>query len=357
MPANVDGTKAAYARKPAWHGIGTVKEEGMMSAAECLAVLNPSGESIRKGKVTVTIFVPDGKGGMKEVVVDAPEYAGLVDFDSDTQQFRTLAVNGQNYPDFQREEQFKFADEVIGHVDGSHYEAAVNLKNGKQTVLTAYLGDYVLDPNGIADQNKRFLWIFNSWDTSWALRLKMGDFRVECANMAAVALRGSSDTNQIGSDWSTRHTSNISQRVEEAAAFLGLWRAHENLFEAQAEHMIHCELDDNAFGRIIDGLFTAENPKTQQMETDKEAVETVRMTYELSASSRDIHSTIWGGFNAVTEYNDWVQKVRPTKSASMNERRLLRQVEDPSGLKQNAWDRFWDLAADTKPFKMPDLAS
>jgi phage/plasmid-like protein (TIGR03299 family) len=357
VPADIDGSKAAYARKPAWHGIGTVKEEGMMTAEECIAVLNPSGEPIRKGRVTVTVMVPDGKGGYKDVVVEGPEYSGLVDFDSDSDTYRLLAVNSKDYGLMQREEQFRFADEVIGQIDGAHYEAAVNLKNGKQTVLTAYLGDYVLDPGGIADKNKRFLWIFNSWDTSWALRLKMGDFRVECANMAAMALRGSSDSNVIGSDWSTRHTANIKDRVEEAASFLGFWKVHEDLFVAQAEHMIHTPLDDNAFGRIITDLFTVDNPKTGMKETDKEAVETVRMTYELSASSRDIHETIWGGFNAVTEYNDWVSKVRATKSASMGERRFLRQIEDPKGLKQEAWDSFWDLATAVKPFKMPDLVS
>lgn len=354
MPADVDGSKAAYGlRKPAWHGLGSVFD-GYMTAEQCLAVLNPTGEPVRKSYRLIGYFIGDDG---QEYQVETPEDVMLSDFDSDTKTHRPLSVVKKDYGLIQREEQFRFADEVIGMVDGAHYEAAVNLKKGRQTVLTASLGDYVLDPNGIADRNRKYLWIFNSWDYSWALRLKMGDFRIECANMAAMALRGSSDENKIGADWSTRHTSNVTERVAEAAEFLGFWKVHENLYEAQAEHMIHTQLDDNAFGRIITNLFTADNPKTGMKETDTEAVETVRMTYELGAAGRDIQGTIWGGFNAVTEYNDWVSKVRATKNASSSERRFLRGLEDPKGLKQTAWDRFWDLAADVKPFSMPDLAS
>lgn len=348
MPAEIDGTKAVYARKPAWHRIGTVKEEGWFTAEEAIAVLNPTGEPIRKGKVTITILDGDGN----EVVVPFPEKSGVVDFDHESGKFRPLSVMDKDYGLMQREQQFTFVDEVIGQVNGAHYEAAVNLRNGKQTCLTAYLGDFVLDPNGIADKNKKFLWSFNSWDGSWALRLKFGNFRVECANMAAMALRGSTDKNVMGSEWSTRHTANISSRVSEAAAVLGLWHDYEVVYEAQAEHMIHVPLLDNTFQRVIDGLFTAENPKTGQVETDREAAEQVRTIYELSASQRDIFETVWGGFNAAVEYHDWATKVRGSKSTSVSERRFLRQVEDPTGFKQQAWDRFWNVATDNKPFDM-----
>ena len=48
MPAELDSQRAIYARKPAWHGLGVVKEEGWFSAEEALAVLNPNNEPIRK---------------------------------------------------------------------------------------------------------------------------------------------------------------------------------------------------------------------------------------------------------------------------------------------------------------------
>lgn len=350
MPHEVDGSKAVYARTPAWHRIGTVLEDqDAFSAEQALAVLNPSGEKIRKGSVTGTFIDGDGK----KITVEFPEKAMIVDFDHETQAWRPLSVMDKSYPDFQREDQFRFMDEVIGQVDGAHYVSAVNLRNGKQTCLTSFLGDFVLDKNGIADRNKKFLAGFNSWDGSWALRLKWLNFRVECANMAAMALRGSTDDNVMGSDWSTRHTSNIRDRVREASSVLGLWQSYEVLYEAQAEHMIHAPLHTDAFERVITGLFTAENPKTGQVETDREAIEEVRTIYELSPAQQDIFGTVWGGFNAVVEHHDWAVKVRGGKNTTVSERRFLRQVEDPKGAKQQAWDRFWDVAVDVKKFKVP----
>lgn len=353
MPAEVDGNKAIYAIDPAWHGIGTVVKEGTFTAERALAVLNPSGEPIRKSYKLVGYFYDDDGN---EYSVESPEDIMLSDFDSDEGQNRALSVVKKDYGLIQREEQFKFADAVIGMIDGAHYEAAVNLRDGKQTVLTAYLGDYALDPNGINDRQKKFLWIFNSWDRSWSFRFKFGDFRVECANLAAMALRGSTDQNVIGSDWSTKHTTNIMERVEEASRFLGLWKVHEELFRAQAEHMIQTPLDPNAFTRIIDGLYKTKNKTTNQMEVDAKATTEVRVIHELSAAGRDIMGTVWGGFNAVTQHHDWMKVPRGSQKTSADEMRFVKQVEDPTGIKQAAWDVFWDYAKEVKPFTMPDLA-
>lgn len=352
MPHQVD--RALYARKPGWHGMGTVKEEGMFSAREALHELDPDSYGTRKGRVVV--YVKDDNGNEVAVELGFEDQAGIVGWDYTEQQFRGLSIMARDYGNVQLDDLFEAVDLVVGAVEGSHYEAAVKLRKGKQVVLTVYLGDYVLDPGGIADKGKRFLWAFNSWDGSWALRFKFGDFRIECANMAAMALRGSSDTDVVGTDWSTRHTPNIMQRVNEIKSFLGLWSVHEKLYEAQAEHMIHTALDPNAFTRIIDGLFEVKNKETGQLEVDREATTKVRTVHELSASSADIRETIWGGFNAVTEYHDWMLVPRGSKTASSQERRFVNQVEDPKRLKQRAWDEFWNLAQDVKPFTMPDLA-
>jgi hypothetical protein len=351
MPAEVDGDRAIYAIKPAWHGIGTVVKEGTFTAERALAVLNPSGEPIRKSFKLVGHFYDDDG---QEYTIESPEHTMLADM-GDTDH-RELSIVKQDYGLVQREEVFKMADAVIGMIGGAHYEAAVNLREGRQTVLTAFLGDYVLDEKGIGDRGKRFLWIFNSWDRSWAFRFKFGDFRVECANLAAVALRGSSDQNVIGSDWSTKHTVNIMNRVEEAKNLLGLWQVHERIFQAQAEHMIHTPLHKDKFVRIIDDLYQTKNKTTGQLETDKKAATEAKVTYELSAANRDIIDTVWGGFNAVTQQHDWVKAPRGSSKTTADEMRFVKQVEDPTGLKQRAWDAFWQYAQDAKPFKMPELA-
>jgi phage/plasmid-like protein (TIGR03299 family) len=349
MPAEYD--RGVYAKKPAWHRFGEVKTD-FFTAQEAIDSLDPSGEGVIKANIKL-VFV-DSKG--VEHRIDMPQKVGLVDWDEANQSWRPQSVMDKDYGLVQLGELFAFMDAVIGMVDGAHYDAAVKLRKGRQTVLSAYMGNYVLDPNGIADRQEKFLWGFNSLDGSWALRLKKGEFRIECANMAAMALRGSTDEVKIGTDWSTRHTQNVMNRVEEAKSALQMWHRHDVLFQAQAEHMIQTPIHDNAFDRIVTGLYTDINPKTNQSEADREAIETVRMTYELGKSTRDITGTVWGAFNAVTEYEDWLVKVRAGRSAGEAEKRLVRQLEDPDDRKQHAWDRMWDYAEDAKKFVMPDLA-
>jgi len=333
--------------------IGFVKEEGFFTAREGLHALDPDSYGTRKGRVVVYVEDDDGN----EIAVPFDNHAGIVDWDYNEQVFRGLSIMARDYGNVQLDELFEMCDVIVGLIDGAHYEAAVKLRQGKQVVLTIYLGDYVLDPNGVADKGKRFLWAFNSWDGSWALRFKFGDFRIECANMAAMALRGSTDKGVVGSDWSTRHTTNIMERAAEAKSFLGLWSVHEKLYAAQAEHMIHTPLSSGAFDRIIGELYKTKDKTTGQMEPDEKVLTEVRVTRELSAAGRDIRDTVWGGFNAITEHHDWVTVPRGSAKTSVEEMRFVKQLQDPTGLKQAAWDAFWDYANDVNPtFKLPELA-
>ena len=357
MPHEIDGSKAVYGEgRRAWHGIGTVMD-GLLTAEECLQVLDPAQIPIQRAEVSLTFTINDENGKPKKVTIPAPDFSGVVDWDHDSSEYRALSIMARDYPIVQIRDQFRFMDDVIGQIDGAHYANGIRLRKGKQTVITAFLGDYVLDPKGIADHNQRYLAGFNSYNGSWALRLKWLGFRPDCANMAAMALRGSTDANVIGSDWSTKHTSNIMNRVNEAKSVLGFMQRHQVVSQAMEEHMIHVPLATDTFVRVIRGLFTDLNPKTNQVETDEEAVNTCIYQRELSPSSKDIADTMWGGFNVVTEYNDWVvgQKARGSRTMSVNEQGFIRAVEDPKGLKQRAWDSFWDEAAEAKPFKMPDL--
>lgn len=325
MPAEIDKDRAIYARTPAWHKIGTVKEDGWFTAEEALKVLNPNNEPIFKTKVGVFV---NGEW------VEADDFSGIVERDpDDPSTYRTLGINAKDYGLVSLEDQFRFLDEVVGAIDGSHYESAVRMRQGKQACLTIDTGAAFLDPQGANDQIKKYIWGFNSFDGSWAFRVKMGNFRVECANMAAAALRGSSNE-IVSGDWSTRHTTNVRDRVWAAQQTLGLHKEYNDLFFAQAEEMIHEPLLDNTFDRLLKDLFT--NVETQ--EVNKEAVESTRVLYELGPACENIRGSFWGGYNAVTEYSDWLVKVRGSSKTSADEMRFRKQMESP--LKQQAWEMF-----------------
>lgn len=329
MPADIDNDRAIYARTPAWHKIGHVNEAGWFTAEDALKVLNPNNEPIIKTRVAVFF---DGEW------VEVDDYSGVVERDpEDAKTCRTLGINAKDYGLVSLEDQFRFLDEVVQSIDGAHYESAVRLRQGKQACLTIATNAIALDPDGRNDIVKKYICGFNSFDGSWAFRVKMVDFRVECANMAAAALRGSSNKIVTG-DWSTRHSTNIHERVSAAKATLGLWQEYNDLFAAQAEEMLRTDLQDNDFNRLVSDLFT--NPET--LEKDEMAIEQTRIIYELVPGNQNIYGTVWGGLQAVTEHADWYTKVRGSKKTSADEMRFRKQMESP--MKQQAWDMFSSLA-------------
>lgn len=334
MSHEIDGkgkdARAIYARKPAWHHLGTVKEDGWFSADEALDVLNPNKEPIRKCEVFAKMIV-DGK----EVIVPFDDYSATVRINPDTNQPQGLGINGKDYGVVQLEEKFRFMDEVVGAIGGSHYETAGLLRQGRQSFLTIATEAINLDRDGRNDKISRYILGVNSYDGSQAFRVKMTNVRVECANMLAMALRGSNDQ-VVSGDWSTRHTKDVMNRVWAAQQTLGLYASYNELWAADAEMMIHTDMRDDTFERLLVGLFTSDKDGVDQ--TDREKIEEVKTIYELSPTCERIHGTFWGGLQAVTEHEDWHAKLRGGKKSTVQERRFMRQLDSDS--KASAWDRF-----------------
>lgn len=348
MPHMIDGDRALYAKKPAWHRIGHVKEDGWFNSAEALAVLNPDKEPIRK--VSAFAGFLNEKGEME--FVESPGDAAIMRINPDTKQPQVLSFMKKDYGVVQIEDQFAFLDDVVAEfrkeedTAGAFYETAGLLRNGRQIFVVIDLGALTLDQGGRADKQVRYLFASNSWDGSWAFRVKKTNWRVECANIAAMALRGSSNE-IVSGDWSTRHTSNVLRRVEEAKAVLGMSAQYDTVFQAQAEQMIQTPMSDGTLERLLEGLYTVDNEKTGVKELDKEAVADVQTLYELSPTCSNIHGTVWGGLQALIEREDWRVKVRGGKSNSLDEARLRRQMgETDKGFKNAAWERFSDWSVE-----------
>jgi hypothetical protein len=229
-------------------------------------------------------------------------------------------------------EQLAWMDAIVGNVEGAHYEAVVKLRGGTQTILTINLGKTVLDPNGRADTSYQYLFGFNSFNRSWQLGAKFSDFRVECANMAAMALRDGRKP-----EFKMKHTTNIMNRVAMAQEVLGLQMTWHREFSETAELLIQTEMRDNQFKRELEGLLTVDG------ETDYETIGTIRAIYELNPAQLKIYGTWWGGYNAISQYNDWQTVVRGGK-ASKDEMRFMRQFDDTKGIKQQAWERIVEAA-------------
>lgn len=324
MPHEIHGERAVYATKPAWHRIGTVLED-VFTAEQALNVINPERIPVQKWRAGVQ----DPTTGEW---YSTDDFVGTVERDGEK-----VTVFDYPSPDHtvvQDWEQLAWMDAVVNNEEGAHYEAAAKLRGGAQTILTINLGKTVLDPGGRSDVQYRYLFGFNSLNRSWPFGAKFSDFRVECANLAAMAMRDGTKP-----EYKTKHTANIMDRVAIAQKVLGLEVAWHKLFSETAEILIQTDMHDNAFGRLLDGLFVSEDG-----DKDMDSIGTVRAIYELSPTQHNLHGTWWGGYNAVSYFNDWQTVVRGGKNANREEMRFLRQFDDTKGLKQNAWDRIVEMA-------------
>lgn len=319
MPAEIYATQAVYAKTPAWHRIGHVLED-CFSAEDALAILNPNRDRVMK--FPASAVAPDGS------LVSTEEYQAVVR-KTPSGEWKILSFMSPDYTVVDIIDQFAWMDEIVKAVEGAHYTAAVELRGGRQTALTIDLGSVVLDPQERADIQHKFLFGANSYDGSWALKAKLANMRGECANMAAMILATHSP------EYVTRHTPNVQSRVQFAQKALGLAVQYNDLFYVTAEELIHAPMSDKAFDRLLDDLFVVDGVTGEK---DVNAQNQVRGVYELSPSQSKLYGTWWGGFNAVTEYNDWRTAVRGSKSNDVNQMRFLRQFDDTKGLKQRAWD-------------------
>lgn len=320
MPHEVYGEKAVYAINPAWHRIGTVLDD-CFTAEQALQIINPE-------RVPVQKWVAGAKDPITGEWYETEEFAAVVQREDGN--VKIYQFPSPDYGVVQDWEQLSFMDEIVRNVGGAHYEAAVRLRGGRQTILTIDLGQVTLDEGERADVNYRRLFGGNSHDGSWGLLAKMTNVRAECANMAAMVMRGASP------EFKTRHTTNIRDRVAVAQQALGLAVEWSEVFYSQAETMIHTPMSDNSFKRILDTIFVVD---AGTGEKDEDAIGTVRGIYELNPSQIRLYGTMWGGFNAVSYFSDWNTKVRGGK-VDVGTSRFMRQFDDTKGIKQKAWDVF-----------------
>lgn len=330
MPAditiNADGSAAAIygSRKPAWHRLGKV-EDGLFTAKHAL-----HATGLDFGIETTPIFIEID--GVK--VVD-PEHRMTYRMLDGVPV--PLGVVGTEYQATNPVDLFEFMDDVIGQIDGAHYDAAFALRNWKQVVCVADVGSLDLDPEGRNDKILQYLVGRSSADGSWQFGIKFDNVRPECANMMAVHLR------KATTEWKTRHTTNIRRRIEEAKVVLGMQKDYQDEWAEGATQMIQTEITDTQFDRWLDGLMEATKKQTGEDEIDRAAMFAIRSLNAYSPTSASIKGTVWGALNAATEFSDWGVEVKEGKSMSADETRFARQIGDAKSkysgdFKQLAWD-------------------
>lgn len=199
----------------------------------------------------------------------------------DTQ--KVLGSVGKVYQPFQNLEAFNFADGLLGY--GIEYDAAGSYDDDRKIFLTAKLPDGIT-VDGTDDSLDLYLLFKNSHDGSAAIKAMITPIRLACTNMMNLATR------KMVSSWSCRHTSNATERVEEATRTLRIVDAYRTEFSAIATQLRETEMNLDGFTKLVNEVTDAERLRTGMINTFQHSPTVDR-------------TNAWGGLNAIGEFMEW----------------------------------------------------
>jgi len=211
-----------------------------------------------------------------------------------------LGVVGSRYEPIQNIDAFAFFDALTGS-DEAMYTTAGVLGKGERIWILAKLPSYIrIGKNDIVD---KYLLLTNSHDGSSLVRVKLTPIRVVCSNTLSIALSGSEQEVRI------RHTANAVHKLEEAHKLLGLTNSLYNELDSIFNRMALKKVSGRQLVEYVKTLVPS-NPDAQYQTRNENIREAILDLHETGKGAEMARGSLWGAYNAVTEYSDHVQHSR-----------------------------------------------
>ncbi|MHC1623156.1 MAG: DUF932 domain-containing protein [Candidatus Methanospirareceae archaeon] len=292
-----DGTaEAAFALKPAWHGLGTVLDHPMTSE-----------EAMREAHLDWTVKQLPVAVGHSPVddhressIIWKRDKNLLCNVRSDNG-FRLGCVTTQ-YQIVQNTEAFAFLDALLEEGE-LVYESAFSLRGGKQVVLLARMPE--TDEVVPGDTLLRYILLSTSHDGTGSVQFGPTSVRVVCANTYSIAL-----SKRTTSSLSIQHKGNVMDKLERAREILGgvssSFARYSHLCQSLCEKKLSMEeweqfLDMNC--PLLDRLDPDWTPAREKrlLLTRESIAECFRNPRQ---SIEGMEETAWAAYNAVSEHID-----------------------------------------------------
>lgn len=285
--------EAAFALKPAWHGLGTVLDHAM-TADELLTAAHLDWK-VQKRRIAYEVVTESGT----EFKPDN-HYAAIVREDNQY----LLGISTMNrYKIVQNEEIVKMLKTVADERD-LKFESAISLRGGKKVILLARMPgvDFVTD----TDVLHRFLLVSLGHDGMTGIYVFPTSVRVVCMNTYRLALGTAGTVIRIA------HLGDIGSKLEMVVRKI-VWA--ENKIEQhvkEARQLVKTKLTDEKFYEFLDQLIP-----------DKKARKAVQLRKQIEfnylenprQNMPDIAKTAWAAFCAVTETVDHAERRGKTLQA------------------------------------------
>lgn len=279
MSAEVE-TMMAYGEPP-WHGEGVILQEP--ATAE---------EALREGGldwrvVKEPMFLGDG--------AEVPrQYAMIRDTDRSV-----LGTVGTKYEPFQNVDAFRFFDNIVAE-DAAIYHTAGSLQGGKKVWILAKLPTAIMV--GDDDQVDKYILIHNSHDGNSSIVAGITPIRVVCNNTLNAAMHG------LQSRVRVRHTKYAVGALSEAHRVMGIVSAnYEKITEVFGELSVS-NINVANFKEYLDQVFPTDAEHTTRIDKIKTTVTDLFEGRGRGSDLRGSRGTLWGAYNAVTEYVDYYRK-------------------------------------------------
>lgn len=270
-----------------WHGLGTSVEKALTSE-EAIKIAGLDWSVISK-----PIYV-DGK--------EVENYVANVR-DSDN---KVMGIVTNRYSIVQNKEAFDFTDSLISQE--VKYETAGSLFGGKKIWLLAKMPTTKI----LGDDVEPYICFTNTHDGTGAVRCIMTPARVVCNNTLNFAL------NNAKRSWSTRHTGDIKQKLDQAKISLGLAHKYMEELEKQADIMANTRISEEDVNNLTDVLFPINTEDSDRKKNNVKQMKDSFMSCYFAPDIAKFIGTKWGVINAAADMADHYTPSRKTQNYREN---------------------------------------
>jgi|WetSurMetagenome_2_1015567.scaffolds.fasta_scaffold13112_5 phage/plasmid-like protein (TIGR03299 family) len=269
-----------YVGTAPWHNLG-VKLDQPATAEEAIISAGLDYAVVKKPLQAVI--------NKRQHVLVANNFATLR---TDTNQ--VLGVVGERYTVLQNREAFTFFDALTGTGEAI-YETAGALGNGERIWILAKLPGYI-KVHGKDIVNK-YLLLCNSHDGSSLVRAKLTPIRVVCNNTLSLALSGTEGVR-------IRHTPSAVEKLEQAHKLLGLTNQLYDQLDFIFNRMALKRVTDKQLIEYVKKLIPSTDAENQTRTENTRSK--ILELHESGQGATLARGTLWGGYNAVTEFTDHI---------------------------------------------------
>ena len=305
--------EAAFALRPAWHGLGQVFDRAMLGEEALI------GAGLNVRVIQSPVFRQHRRWNELSAI-HITDYEQITGYQFNTRE-DTGAVLGlvtDAYKVVQNIEAFQFLDALVENHE-MRYESAFSLRGGRKVVLLARLpgADRIVE----GDHVLRYVLLSLSHDGTEAIRFGPCAVRVVCANTYAIAL-GEGYTHEL----SIRHTGNVMEKLAQARNILTVASERFAQYAEHSQALARARLDACDWEEYLDIMCPVpshHDPDWTQKREDRITVTRlgIRTAYSNARQSLPgIKDTCWAAYNAVAEHIDHLPRRGATPRARVEAR-------------------------------------